>query len=389
MSRRRRRLVIALLVAPPIAVVALWLAVHRVPWLGPSLADGLRSVLGTRAVAWLETVAYGLEDRVNRIWRKDEAPKVHWQAELPADGATREARRTARVSRLPPFRPADVGPVAPRVTTPVDGVWIPIRLGDRDLGSPILYKTQLHPDAKRPWAELFVVAIDLRRARLHVVAGSRDPEPVTRKARDYDRPARVPPHHHASLLAAFNGGFKTEHGQYGMMVDDVVLVPPREHSCTIAASKDGTLAVAPWKKLAESGPRLLWWRQTPPCLYQNGKMHGSLWEEETRSFGAAVGGDVVIRRSAIGLGPERAVLYVGISNFTTARAIADGMRHAGAHDVAQLDVNWTFPKFLIYQQGENGTPRAEVLVEGFVFEPDEYVARRSPRDFFYVVAAEP
>jgi hypothetical protein len=386
---RRRRIVIAVLVAPPIAIAALWIGVHRLPWLGPSLADGLRAVIGTRAVAWIETVAYGLEDRVNRQLRKDEAPKAHWKAEpAPASNGS-DARRTARVSRLPPFRPEDVGPVVARVTTPVDGVWVAIHLRDRDLGAPILYKTQLHPDGKRPWAELFVVAVDLRRARLHAVAGTRDPEPAAPGARSYERLAKVPPHHHASLLAAFNGGFKTEHGRYGMMVDGVTLVSPRDHSCTIAAFEDGSLAVAAWKKLERRASGMQWWRQTPPCLYQNGKMHGSLWEEETTSFGAAVGGDVVIRRSAIGLGPEAKVLYVGISNFTTARAIADGMRHAGAHDVAQLDVNWTFPKFLTYQQRDGGPPRAEVLVEGFVYEPDEYVAKRSPRDFFYIVAAEP
>jgi hypothetical protein len=385
---RRRRVVVALLVAPVIGVAALWIGVHRLPWLGPSLADGLRAVLGTRAVAFLETVAYGLEDRVNRFWRKDEAPKVHWQAEPAPASADSEPRRTARVSRLPPFRLDDVGPVVARVTTPVDGVWVPIRLHDRDLGSPILYKTQLHPDAKRPWAELFVVAVDLRRAALHAVAGSRDPEPAAPGARGYERLAKVPAHHQASLLAAFNGGFKTEHGRYGMRVDGVTLVPARDGSCTIAAFRDGSLEVAAWKKIADRAPDAAWWRQTPPCLYQNGKMHGSLWEEETTSFGAAVGGDVVIRRSAIGLGSDRTVLYVGISNFTTARAIADGMRHAGAHDVAQLDVNWTFPKFLIYRR-DAGVPRAEVLVDGFVYEPDEYVRKKSPRDFFYIVATEP
>lgn len=376
MTRRRRRLLVGALVALPLALAALWLGVHRIPWLGPALADGLRAIVGPAAVAWLEDVVYGVDDRVQQVWRADELPTAHWHAEAPAPEPAEAGP--------PPFRPSDVGPVHARITTPVDGVWVPIRYPGRDLGAPILFKTQLHPDARRPWAEVFVVAIDLSRARLWAVAGSRDPEATVAEGRRYQRPARIPEQHHPDLLAAFNGGFKTEHGQYGMMVDGVTLVRPRPLSCTIAGYADGSLVIATWKKIADTEERMSWWRQTPPCLYQDGKMHGALWEDETRGWGAAVGGETVIRRSAIGLDSERRVLYVGLGNFTTARAIGDAMHHAGADDVAQLDVNWTFPKLLLYQQGDAGQLDAHVLVEGFVFEVDEYVRKRSPRDFFYL-----
>ena len=56
-----------------------------------------------------------------------------------------------------------------------------------------------------------------------------------------------------------------------------------------------------------------------------------------RNWGSTLGGNVVIRRSAIGLDAAREFSFVGISNDTTARAMADAMHHAGASHVAQLE----------------------------------------------------
>ena len=68
----------------------------------------------------------------------------------------------------------------------------------------------------------------------------------------------------------------------------------------------------------------------------------------------------------------------------TAPAIADGMHHAGAHDIAELDVNWSFPKFLVFGRNAAGALEASSLFAGFVFTKNEYVRQRSARDFFYL-----
>ena len=129
-----------------------------------------------------------------------------------------------------------------------------------------------------------------------------------------------------------------------------------------------------------------WFRQMPGCMYEDGKIHPGLADPETRLWGATLDGETVIRRSAVGLSAARDVLYVGISNHTTAKAIADGMRHAGAATVGQLDVNWSYPKFVLYEPKEPGGPRKAVaLAAGFEFDEDEYIRKRSLRDFFYLV----
>lgn len=73
-----------------------------------------------------------------------------------------------------------------------------------------------------------------------------------------------------------------------------------------------------------------------------------------------------------------------MGNSTSARALALAMQHVGAIDVAQLDVNYSYPKILFYKKSDGGKLVAEPGAPGFVFNPGEYVNQRSMRDFFYL-----
>ena len=264
-------------------------------------------------------------------------------------------------------------------------MWVAIQDPRHPVEDPPLRKTLLHPDQYRSWAELFVVAVDLRQVDVHLVAGRYEPKTFEPDAKDYERAARIPDSAHEQLLAAFNGSFKTEHGYYGMFIDGVTLVKPRERACTIALYRDGQLRVAGWPQLKSGQGEMVWFRQAPSCMVEDGKLHPGLLDPKARSWGATLDGETVIRRSAVGLNRARDVLYVSISNHTTARAIALGMKHAGATDVAQLDVNWSYPKFVVYQpREEDGQLVAVALAEGFEFSEDEYIRQRSQRDFFYL-----
>jgi hypothetical protein len=385
-TSRLRRLLVAGALLGPAAVLGLWIAVHRLPWLGPLLADSLRKVVGADAVSRLEEIAYGAQDGFNRVWRRGEQPRSYW--EVPSAHPPASASSVASdpaVPALPRFCPKNVGPVHKSWSAPGDGVWVPIYDPRHPNEDPILYKTLLHPDPYRSWAEVFVVAVDLRRAVLHVMAGAYEPKSFEPEGKKYKRIAKIPPAQYADLLAAFNGGFKTEHGYHGMWVDGVVLVKPREHSCTVALYQDGSVNVGPWPKLKPTLPEMRAYRQSARCMVERGKLHPGLVDPKARTWGATLDGETVIRRSAIGLNTERTILFASITNNTTARALALGLRHAGATAVAQLDVNWSYPKFVTFEPGEDGTKLYPIaLAEGFEFSEDEYLRKRSHRDFFYL-----
>jgi hypothetical protein len=392
--RRWKWAAIIVAAALPLLVLALWVAVHRVSWMGPFVANSLRAIVGTQNVARLEDFVYGIEDRYNRLLRKGERPEARWTVPVvrgplpPPLGPQPE--REARVKRLSPFRPKPVGPVHASWSAPGDGEWVAIvdpRFASAD---PYMYKTLLHPDRGRSWAELFVVAVDLRRVSLHAVPGYRQPRPNVKPEPKLNRPGLIPADQQDRLLAAFNGGFMTEHGQYGMMVDGVTLVAPRDRACTIAKYQDGSLRIAQWLNIKDTLPQMVWYRQTPSCMYENNKLHSVLRWTDSPAWGATVDGDTVIRRSAIGLNAARDILYVSISNHTTAQVIAAGMHHAGATDIAQLDVNWSYPKFVTFRSPEPGAPlEAVALASGFEYSTSEYIRDAERRDFFYLTVAEP
>ncbi len=362
-------------------VLGLWVAMHRVPWIGPMVADGMRSVIGTDGVAKLEDFVYGLSDRVNLAVRDGGEPQAYWP--VPRKAVAALPATELDTCAVPAFAPAEVGPVHARWSAPGDGVWVGLSHERRSTVPATMYKTLLHPDAQRSWTAVSVVAVDLRRVDLHLVAGRHEPKAETADGRKLRRTGLIPAEHHDVLLAAFNGGFKAEHGHYGMHVDGVTLIPPRSLSCWVAKKRDGSVLIGDYQRLAARQPDTLWWRQTPGCMIDEGDMHPGLRDRSNTYWGATLSGKTVIRRSALGLSRDGKVLYSGIGDHVNARAMAVAMKHAGANHVAQLDVNWSYPKFVLFERSGAGL-KARKLCDGFEFSDSEYIGTPGARDFFYL-----
>jgi len=392
-----------------------WYAVHHFDWAGPLLANSLRAVFGDDNVARLEDFVYGVEDRVNRLLKKNQPPKSYWQvpgsasasassappstlasaaaSAASATPATTAAAAAASAAALPSaelFHPANPGPALKEWSAPGDGEWLGLNDVRHPGEPPRMFKTLLHPDKNRSWAEVFVVAIDLKQVRVHPVLGTQEPQPDSDQARSYQRDGKIPVDRQSTLIAAFNGGFMTEHGGYGMKLDGVTIAKPKPRACTIAAYKDGSLRIGSWTALSSTESDMLWFRQTPECMWENDKLHAGLEAGAgLKKWGSTVDGETVIRRSAIGLNADRSVLYVAITNHTTARVLAEGIHHAGATDIAQLDVNWSYPKFVTFEPiGHTQVLHPVPLAPGFEFSDDEYLRKKEKRDFFYILRAD-
>lgn len=370
-----------------VALGALWVAIHEVPWLGPALADGVRSVVGPAPVAWAEDVAYGAADWVRLKVGGDAAPTTYWELPAAATGTPDETGKSASDGEAPAESPRDMPP--PEGSIPFenvraegDGRWLAMRASN-DGGATGFYKTLIHPDRMRPFAAVAIVAIDLAQLELHLVAGN--DEPKSQSVRREERPGVVPEEHRATLVAAFNGGFKAMHGNYGMRVGDKLFIPPRDIACTIGKSPDGSLDIRTFSKMKEAEPSLSWFRQTPPCLVEAGEPNPGLLHEFNRNWGATVGGDTIIRRSAFGLSKDKRYAYYALGDAVTAQSLGRAMQAVGAHDAAQLDVNYSYPRFMLYEASEGGVPMATApLLPDLKYSPTDYVGAPSQRDFFYV-----
>ena len=371
--------------------LALWIAIHRVPWLGPALADSVRAVVGPKPVAWAENIAYGVQDRLNRWRYQDQAPSSYWQVPQGSNTAAPVAASPAASSQTSApvaaasadrFAPTPFVPPEPSVTAPGDGVWIPMNERFSGSGPSAMVKTTVHPDAERTFSMLAVVAMDLSRIRLHAAAGTHEPVDSTFPAAL--RTGLIDPTHHDTLIAAFNGGFQTIHGGYGMMVQGHRIGEPQTDACTVAIYPNGTVRIRSWQVLAGETQRMEAYRQTPRCLVEQGQRHPDLKSRYKTSWGAVVNGTTVIRRSALGVSEDGRTLYFGMGDGLTARSLADGMRAAGAFDVAQLDINHAFPRFVLFDKINAKLQATSALCSGFSYSPQDYVTEPKKRDFFFV-----
>jgi len=422
-----RNIVLAALAALAELTLASLLTLALMPRSLPELVDQARAVVGPAPIAFAENTFYGLADVYHRLTFRGRTTPGYWESPTPQTArpavsvvtaplqpsaphvaAVKEHRSSLPVPATPTlapsptpeptptpaptvsptpvfiFRPRDVSPLYAQLAAPGEGVWIamPNALDAKRAAPPLMYKTFLHPDPARPFARVAVVAIDATRVHLHAVAGTGEPvspAPV-------ERTGLIPTSDLPSLVAAFNGGFRAMHGHYGMMVNRQTLLPPQPGSATIAIYPDGHVDIAPWPVISDTLPQMESFRQTPPYLAYRGQVNPALANERSVVWGAAVDSNTVIWRSALGLSADGRTLFYAAGESLTARRLAEALVAAGASNVAELDVNWSFERFLTYAP-VNGHLAEDVLLNGMIYQPGMYVSRPAQRDFFYLTLA--
>ncbi len=288
------------------------------------------------------------------------------------------------------FPPADFAPPSARSAAAGDGTWRRLgatSAGDRAAaGRSVLVVTTVHPHPVSRFDSVTLAAIDLRHAALHFMAGKDDPG-----AEALDPPAGVIPEaDQDKLLAVFNGGFLPRHGRWGMMVQGRELVPPRADGCTVGLYRDGAVRIRPWAALESRSGTMSAYRQTPPCLIDSGKLHPALSAGNERLWGGRDPKRKTRRRSALGIDESGRVLLYAMGTEVGPLLLAQAMRHAGAVDAVQLDINWSWTRFLLYGQPSPGG-RLQVtstLIPKMTHSSKGYLERAGHRDFFYVLRRE-
>jgi hypothetical protein len=287
---------------------------------------------------------------------------------------------------VPPFPPPVFAPPYEHTAQPDDGAWSSLVPGG-DGAPPLLLRTTVHADPRKPDVHVVVVAIDLRRVGVRLVAGTR--EPLSTAVPEGHRPGLIPAADQPDLLAVFNGGFMVHHGAWGMAVGDDVFLPPKDDACTVALLRGGAIRIRTFPEIQRSLADVLAYRQTPPCLVEQGGVSAALLgREKPRRWGMSETGGLDIRRSALGIAEGGRTLFYGLGEWVTPRQLAEAMLAAGAVDAAELDVNWSYTRFLLY--GRAASPGAEpevraTLIPKLKHAPGQYVRRPADRDFFYLV----
>jgi hypothetical protein len=299
-----------------------------------------------------------------------------------------QARNAAPEEPKVTFPPLDFNPPFARSAKPGDGKWV--ALGDAAAGDfaaekpSLLFRAVVHPHPVSRFVSVTVVAVDLTRAAVHLVAGTEDP--VAPQLPKSERTGLVPDDHQASLLAVFNGGYQTAHGRWGMKVGSTIFVPARDIGCTVGLYRDGSARIGTWPALAATESQMTAFRQTPPCLVENGELHVDLQARREGAWGGRVPNVTTRNRSAVGVDRTGRVLFYAFGDEAGPSLLAEGMRSAGAFAAAQLDINYYWTRFLLFGKKKPGGALqvTSPLAPKMQYSATGYVTRPAHRDFFYV-----
>lgn len=393
------------------------------PSFGASQIDNLRQVFGDYPVAQLETTIYDLQDAAQQ-WEYQhgvDQPTGASMSPINIAGAPDATQSPPTETPLPaptpwlhiagsnlPTPSADksqakaggaqtstdqrvlssiaepswtLAPLVAPAPTNGAGQWVPFLKGASD--NAIAYRTFLQPDPVRPYAIAAIVAFDLKATRLHFVLGK--VEPISRVA--INRTGRIPSGDEkvGLLLAAFNGGFKARHGNFGTMVNGVTVLPPRPGIGTLAIYADGQVHIGEWGTEIVPSSDMAAWRQNGPLIIHNGQINPHTADFSPQDWGYTIDHATAVWRSGIGLSADGRTLYYVAGPSLTLPMLAKAMADAGAYEAMQLDINNTMVHFDSFQA--NGTLlQPQPLFNTMKYQDDNRYLTSDDRDFFYVTA---
>ena len=382
---RRLLLALGILVAIGVLLVGIsYAAINIWPNLGARTVDAARFVFGDQFVAEVENLVLSAQDQLKQTkYRVTKAqPIAPWQSAGPETVTQQNAPAPASLIPVSPNVHQDwvLANEPPLGNVQGEGQWTPY-LWDA-AGNVVAYRTFLQPDPQRPYALVAVVAFDLQATWLHFVLGYDEPKsPVA-----VTRPARIPAGdmQPGRILAAFNGGFKAQHGHFGVMLNGVTLIPPRDGFGTVGIYDDGRIVLGAWGKDVTSSPHLVAYRQNGPLIIQDGAINPRTAVTDPQDWGYTTYGDTATGRSALGISQDRKVLYYAVGFDLTLPSLARAIRAGGAYQAIQLDINNFYTHFEAIQFGKNNKPQAVVLLNQMKGPGDRRYLSIESRDFFYV-----
>jgi hypothetical protein len=371
--------------------------------------DRLRAVpwIGDEKMQWVKAVAFTALDKVHAVFATPTtAEDVSEELGLKANGP----------STPPAFTDPDVGwppqAIKPVVSTPLpgEGQWIAL---DHDAfitpttngAAPAIVTTFIRPSPHREDARVYVTLWDARQIALHMEAGTVEPISATGE----HGPGIIPrePEVMKHVVAAFNGGFQAQHGEYGMQANGVEYLPPKPYAATVAELRDGSIGFGAWPASGTSSDEFIALRQNLTALVQDGRFNpwGRVW------WGGTPPGwpdQIHSARSAICLTTEGFVGYF-YSTSISAEDLAAGMLAARCSFGIHLDMNPGHAGFEFYDVAHEGqlTPLGRPLqsdweaegkvsgLPGYVFRSRRMIRgmghmlfpryiQREARDFFYL-----
>lgn len=270
------------------------------------------SVDRLRAVPWfgddnmqrLKAVVYRVWDAASRrfgLGVSHEATPVALvspETQRPAPAASiRQPELPAELQRAWP--PPDLAPLL-TPPEPQEGQWLSLNndpfIGPTSDPQGLFFTTFLRTDPERTYSRILVTVWDPLTVELHTQSGTDEPKSATGETGSGLVPRQ--PAVAENLVAAFNGGFQATHGDFGMVADGIVYVPPLPFAAAVATDRAGNVGFGTWPERQPWPSSLVGLRQNLTPLVAHGKFNpyqrtwwGGVpagWEDDTRTVRSGI-----------------------------------------------------------------------------------------------------
>jgi hypothetical protein len=366
--------------------------------------DTVRTELGPEPVAMVEATVFNVRD----FWRRSmysifgpesqeaPAPAASVAAAPPSPSQALDASYAQTDTSAWP--PAPIVPIW-KNPEPGEGTWEPVvypwlkrfPVPEAPPGAPrpaapppYYYKTMIRPDRERPYARVLIVAMDMRQLELDMEAGVEDPKPLT----GAHGSGRIPrdPKILNRVVGAFNGAFKTTHGEYGMMVHRHVLLPPKPTAASVVVTEDRRVGLGNWGPSADLPPDVVSFRQNLEPLVMDGKVSPS---GRTQWGWQLTGTSMLTERSGICV-TDMGNLYYVWGDEVSASTLGKAMLLARCTYGMHLDMNPHHTGFVFasVRSLANHDYDARLLTPLMQIWPERYL-EYAPKDFFYLMLRDP
>ena len=260
--------------------------VRTLPWFGDENMQLLKAIAFEGADQ--------LEQIVGTVTGDDGADKV--AEELGSLYAAPTTGASDPVTGWPP------PPMEPMLSSPLkgEGKWVSLENDpfiQKNPGAPSPFVSSfIRTDRQRIYSQVFVTLWDPRQVELHAVSGTDEPKSATGETGTGTVPRK--PEVMTRYVGAFNGGFQTIHGEFGMMAERTLYLPPKPYGATVAKLEDGSTGFGTWPEDLSIPKQIVTFRQNMTALIVDEQINpykrhwwGGVppgWKEESRTVRSAV-----------------------------------------------------------------------------------------------------
>ena len=335
-----------------------------------------------KSAEWVRTLPFGnsIVDEAEHFYYSDHAPKKGGPqlTKLPSVGLGKSAGQGSPTHHAQNAWPA---PIAPIFATPLPGEGVWKRTGPSVQGRPPVLVTTYRPDPTYPQMVAYVAWFNHSLIDLAYYPGRYEPPKASNRG-----PSMVPDDQRYRLLATFNAGFIYSDGDNGSAVNGQTNEPLTDGNATLVGYKDGQISIDKWHSGPNPPSNVAWARQSLAPIVWNGVLNPELnTNPDSPQWGYTVGNAIRVWRTGVGINKDGDLIYV-VANDQTVVSLAQILRHAGAIDAMEFDINADWHTLITYSHEHGLDP---TMVEP---QPNESVNRYlypDDRDFFAVYERVP